>query len=48
MLSYSCKEGLKFMDGMQAEIIYRNLIVVVVEVVKVVECYTPVSFPTTA
>ena len=37
----------KFMDGMQAEIIYRNLLIVVV-IVEVVEHYSLVLFPTTA
>jgi hypothetical protein len=36
------------MDGMKAEIIYRNLIIVVVAVVEVVEHYKLVLFPTTA
>ena len=35
------------MDGMQAEIIYRNLLIVVV-IVEVVEHYSLVLFPTTA
>lgn len=35
------------MDGMQAEIIYRNLIIVVLVVI-VVEHYTLVLFPNTA
>jgi len=50
MLCYGCKEWLKFMDSMQAEIIYRNLIILVVVVVveEVVEHYTLVLFPTTA